>query len=192
MSTLQSLIDRYSRGPSVLAYAVEGLAQEHAQARPGPGVWSIAELAAPPGRQRHGGQRPDEAGDRRGRPDPDAVRRGGLDQPAGRRTTRRSPIRWRSSPPIDVGPSASSVSAPRPISRERAGTPSRGGSPWPSSWSCTSTTSTTISVFCTRSGRTSELRCNRVILIPSSESVADEPPVRRNPMGPSAGLRPLR
>lgn len=46
MSTLESLIDRYARGPSVLAYAVEGLAEAHAQARPGPGVWSIAELAA--------------------------------------------------------------------------------------------------------------------------------------------------
>ena len=30
----------------MLAYAVEGLAEEHAQARPGPGAWSIAELAA--------------------------------------------------------------------------------------------------------------------------------------------------
>jgi uncharacterized damage-inducible protein DinB len=46
MSTLESLIDRYARGPSVLAYAIEGLADEPARARPGPGVWSIAELAA--------------------------------------------------------------------------------------------------------------------------------------------------
>jgi uncharacterized damage-inducible protein DinB len=46
MSTLESLIDRYARGSSVLAYAVDGLADEAARARPGPGAWSIAELAA--------------------------------------------------------------------------------------------------------------------------------------------------
>ncbi len=46
MSTLETLIDRYARGPSVLAYAVEGLSDEHARTRPGPGAWSIAELAA--------------------------------------------------------------------------------------------------------------------------------------------------
>lgn len=46
MSTLDGLIDRYARGPEVLAYAVEGLPEEAAYARPGPGAWSIAELSA--------------------------------------------------------------------------------------------------------------------------------------------------
>lgn len=46
MTTLEAMIDRYALGPSVLAYAVHGLTETHSQSRPGPGVWSIAELAA--------------------------------------------------------------------------------------------------------------------------------------------------
>jgi len=41
-----ALIDRYAIGSSVLAYALDGLSDEQAKARPGPGTWSIAELAA--------------------------------------------------------------------------------------------------------------------------------------------------
>jgi hypothetical protein len=39
-------IDRYAAGPELLAYAVSGLTAEQAKARPGPGTWSIAEVAA--------------------------------------------------------------------------------------------------------------------------------------------------
>lgn len=46
MTTLEAMIGRYARGPSVLSYAVYGLTEADARARPGPGVWSIAELAA--------------------------------------------------------------------------------------------------------------------------------------------------
>lgn len=46
MSALSSVIDRYAIGASVFAYALEGLSDEQARARPGPGTWSIAELAA--------------------------------------------------------------------------------------------------------------------------------------------------
>ncbi len=46
MSALSSVIDRYAIGSSVLAYALDGLSDEQARARPGPGTWSIAELAA--------------------------------------------------------------------------------------------------------------------------------------------------
>ena len=46
MNAIKSMIDRYALGPSVLAYAVEGLTPADARSRPGPGVWSIAELAA--------------------------------------------------------------------------------------------------------------------------------------------------
>ena len=40
------LIDRYASGGAILAYAVAGLTPEQQTARPGPGAWSIAELAA--------------------------------------------------------------------------------------------------------------------------------------------------
>ncbi len=40
------LIDRYSCGGAILAYAIAGLTPEQEAARPGPGAWSIAELAA--------------------------------------------------------------------------------------------------------------------------------------------------
>ena len=46
MSALSSLIDRYASGGAVLVYAVTNLTPEQEQARPGPGAWSIAELAA--------------------------------------------------------------------------------------------------------------------------------------------------
>ena len=46
MSALSSLIDRYASGGAVLVYAVSNLTSEQEQARPGPGAWSIAELAA--------------------------------------------------------------------------------------------------------------------------------------------------
>jgi uncharacterized damage-inducible protein DinB len=39
-------IDRYAVGPELLAYAVAGLSDEQLKARPGPGSWSIAEVAA--------------------------------------------------------------------------------------------------------------------------------------------------
>ncbi|MCA1686933.1 MAG: DinB family protein, partial [Planctomycetia bacterium] len=40
------LVDRYASGGAILAYAVLGLTPEQEQARPGPGAWSVAELAA--------------------------------------------------------------------------------------------------------------------------------------------------
>jgi hypothetical protein len=40
------LIDRYASGGAILAYAVAGLTTEQEAARPGPGAWSVAELAA--------------------------------------------------------------------------------------------------------------------------------------------------
>lgn len=48
MSTepIAALIDRYASGGEILAYATQGLSREQLQARPGPGVWSIAELVA--------------------------------------------------------------------------------------------------------------------------------------------------
>lgn len=45
MST-RELIDRFVAGGDLLTYAVTGLSREQYQARPGPGAWSIAELAA--------------------------------------------------------------------------------------------------------------------------------------------------
>ena len=46
MSPLESLIDRYAKGGTILLYAVGGLTPSQEQARPGPGLWSIAELVA--------------------------------------------------------------------------------------------------------------------------------------------------
>ena len=40
------LIDRYEAGGPILVYASSAIAPEHEQARPGPGAWSLAELAA--------------------------------------------------------------------------------------------------------------------------------------------------
>jgi hypothetical protein len=40
----EGLIERYSSGASLLAYAASGLTVEQERARPGPGAWSIAEL----------------------------------------------------------------------------------------------------------------------------------------------------
>jgi hypothetical protein len=42
----EELIQRYAAGPAVLAYAVSGLSREQELARPGPGLWSVAELVA--------------------------------------------------------------------------------------------------------------------------------------------------
>ncbi len=42
----QRLINRFEEGGALLKYAVCGLSDEHAQARPGPGAWSIAEVTA--------------------------------------------------------------------------------------------------------------------------------------------------
>jgi uncharacterized damage-inducible protein DinB len=44
--SLGQLLDRYEAGGPLLSYAVSGLGPEHLAARPGPGAWSIAELAA--------------------------------------------------------------------------------------------------------------------------------------------------
>lgn len=46
MSAISALIDRYAIGPATLEYAVYGLTDEQARAKPGPGLWSIAELVA--------------------------------------------------------------------------------------------------------------------------------------------------
>ncbi len=46
MSAISALIDRYAIGPATLEYAVYGLTDEQAHARPGPGLWSIVELVA--------------------------------------------------------------------------------------------------------------------------------------------------
>ena len=44
MST--SVIERYAAGGALLAYAAQGLTPDQETARPGPGLWSIAELVA--------------------------------------------------------------------------------------------------------------------------------------------------
>jgi uncharacterized damage-inducible protein DinB len=41
---LADLLDRYEAGSEILSYATQQLTPEQAQARPGPGAWSIAEL----------------------------------------------------------------------------------------------------------------------------------------------------
>src|SRR3954463_2230104 len=46
MTALETLIDRYAAGGSVLVYAAGNLTPEQERARPGPGAWSIAELVA--------------------------------------------------------------------------------------------------------------------------------------------------
>src|SRR3954452_23514738 len=46
MTALETLIDRYAAGGSVLVYAAGNLTPEQERARPGPGDWSIAELVA--------------------------------------------------------------------------------------------------------------------------------------------------
>ena len=43
---VKTLIDRFEAGGELLKFAVGGLTLEQAQARPGPGEWSIAEVAA--------------------------------------------------------------------------------------------------------------------------------------------------
>jgi uncharacterized damage-inducible protein DinB len=40
------LVERFAAGGPILVYATAGLSPEHEQARPGPGAWSLAELAA--------------------------------------------------------------------------------------------------------------------------------------------------
>ncbi|MDE2506272.1 MAG: DinB family protein [Planctomycetota bacterium] len=40
------VLERFRLGGPLLLYATEGLSAEHAAARPGPGLWSIAELVA--------------------------------------------------------------------------------------------------------------------------------------------------
>jgi uncharacterized damage-inducible protein DinB len=40
------LVERFASGGPIFCYAVAGLTHEHEQARPGPGGWSMAELAA--------------------------------------------------------------------------------------------------------------------------------------------------
>ena len=44
--TIDLLIDRYERGGRLFRSAVSGLTSAHLGARPGPGAWSLAELAA--------------------------------------------------------------------------------------------------------------------------------------------------
>lgn len=44
--TTEALIDRFEAGAEILTYATQQLTAEQAQARPGPGAWSIAELVA--------------------------------------------------------------------------------------------------------------------------------------------------
>jgi uncharacterized damage-inducible protein DinB len=46
MAMSPDVIDRYAKGPELLAYAAQGLTRDQEQARPGPGAWSIAELVA--------------------------------------------------------------------------------------------------------------------------------------------------
>ena len=41
----RDLIDRYARGAELLVYATQGLTRDQETARPGPGAWSILELA---------------------------------------------------------------------------------------------------------------------------------------------------
>ena len=45
MSKAETVIDHYADGGPLLAYALAGLTPQQEQARPGPGTWSIAELA---------------------------------------------------------------------------------------------------------------------------------------------------
>jgi hypothetical protein len=45
-SHLEALIARFEAGGELLKYAVGGLTEEQAKAHPGPGEWSIAEVAA--------------------------------------------------------------------------------------------------------------------------------------------------
>ena len=42
----QPILDRYADGGLILTQAVANLSPEHAHARPGPGAWSVVELAA--------------------------------------------------------------------------------------------------------------------------------------------------
>lgn len=42
----QPILDRYADGGLILTQAVANLSPEHARARPGPGAWSVVELAA--------------------------------------------------------------------------------------------------------------------------------------------------
>ena len=44
--TIDLLLDRYELGGRLFRVAVSGLTAEHRAARPGPGAWSLAELAA--------------------------------------------------------------------------------------------------------------------------------------------------
>src|SRR3954469_1156194 len=44
--THSDAIDRYEAGGELLIYAVRGLTPEQLRARPGPGTWSVAEIAA--------------------------------------------------------------------------------------------------------------------------------------------------
>ncbi len=46
MAHAPDLIKRYAYGPELLAYASQGLSPEQSLGRPGPGLWSIAELVA--------------------------------------------------------------------------------------------------------------------------------------------------
>jgi hypothetical protein len=46
MNTLESLIERFAAGSSILAYAAGGLTPAQEAAHPGPGDWSITELVA--------------------------------------------------------------------------------------------------------------------------------------------------
>jgi hypothetical protein len=46
MPVSAEVIDRYALGPELLRYAAQGLTPEQEQARPGPGLWSIAEVVA--------------------------------------------------------------------------------------------------------------------------------------------------
>lgn len=45
MSHSIDLVDRYAVGGNLLKYAAADIAPDHARARPGPGAWSLAELA---------------------------------------------------------------------------------------------------------------------------------------------------
>ncbi|QEH34012.1 Putative metal-dependent hydrolase YfiT [Aquisphaera giovannonii] len=46
MTPIESLIERYAAGSTLLAYAAGGIHDEKARERPGPGRWSCAELVA--------------------------------------------------------------------------------------------------------------------------------------------------
>lgn len=45
-ASASALIERYASGGPILAFSLGGLSPEHEKARPGPGDWSLAELAA--------------------------------------------------------------------------------------------------------------------------------------------------